>query len=241
VPPAGASAIPFDLDDHTPIVDATIGGIPARVTIDTGSRGSLTLHAPFARDHDLVAKYHAAPESVTGWGIGGAVRSRVARLPTLVLGGQRVDGIAGDLFTGSKGSYANPDVSANLGSGVLRRFTVAFDYDARKMYLAPNANFGKTDPFDRSGLWLLRDGDKLQVTDVVAGSAAERAGLRTDDRIVAIDDKAVAKRTLAQWRVELRVRAAGTSIEVRYERAGAPKTAKLILADRLPAAADDGN
>jgi hypothetical protein len=233
-PPAGASAIAFELDDHVPIVAATLGGLPARITIDTGSRSSLTLHSPFVRANHLVARYGAAPDCVTGWGIGGGVRGRPARLPTLVIGDQRIDGIAGELFTGDKGSFANPDLAGNLGSGVLQRFTVAFDYDTRRMYLAPNANFAKADAFDRSGLWLLRDGDKLQVVDVVPGSAAHRAGLRVDDRILDFDDEPIAKRSLADWRLRLRELAAGTAVRVHFERAGGTKTTTLTLAERLP-------
>lgn len=236
-PPAGASAIAFDMDDRVPIVDVTLGGLPARVTIDTGSRSSLTLHSPYVRAHDLVARYRAAPESVTGWGIGGAVRGRVARLPALVIGDQRIDGIAGELFTGDKGSFASADLSGNLGSGVLRRFTVAFDYVGKKMYLVPNALFGKADPFDRSGLWLLRDGDKLQVTDVVVGTAADHAGLRVDDRIVAFDDEPVTKRSLAEWRARLREAPVGTVVHLRFQRAGEVKSTTLTLAERLPAIA----
>jgi hypothetical protein len=236
-PPPGASAIAFDLDDHVPIVAATLGGLPARITIDTGSRSSLTLHSPFVRANQLVAAYHAAPESVTGWGIGGAVRGRMARLPTLQIGDQRIDGIAGELFTGDKGAFANPDISANLGSGVLRRFTVAFDYDQRKMYLAPKADFARPDAFDRSGLWLLRDGEVLRVTDVVPDSAAARAGLRVDDRIVAIGGEAVAKRSLAQWRQLLRESPVGTRVVVRYRRGSDEHTVDLVLADRIPATA----
>jgi len=236
-PPPGASAIAFDLDDHVPIVAASLGGLPARITIDTGSRSSLTLHSPFVRAHDLVARYHAAAESVTGWGIGGAVRGRVARLPTLQIGEQRIDGIAGELFTGAKGAFANPDISANLGSGVLRRFTVAFDYDKRKMYLAPNADFSKADAFDRSGLWLLRDGAMLRVADVAADSAAAQAGLQIDDRIVAIGGEPVGKRSLAQWRQQLRELAVGTRIAVKYRRGNDEQTVDLVLADRIPAIA----
>ena len=236
-PPAGASAIAFDLDDHVPIVNATLGGLPARITIDTGSRSSLTLHSPFVRAHDLVVHYRAAPESVTGWGVGGAVRGRMARLPTLQIGDQRIDGIAGELFTGDRGAFANPDISANLGSGVLRRFTVAFDYDNRKMYLAPNADFAKPDAFDRSGLWLLRDGVVLRITDVVDGSAAVRAGLRVDDRIVAIAGEAVAKHSLAQWRQQLREPPVGARIAVTYRRGNDEQTVDLVLADRIPAIA----
>ena len=236
-PPPGASAIAFDLDDHVPIVTATLGGLPARITIDTGSRSSLTLHSPFVRANDLVAAYRAAPESVTGWGIGGAVRGRMARLPTLQIGDQRIDGIAGELFTGDKGAFANPDISANLGSGVLRRFTVAFDYDKRQMYLAPNAGFATPDAFDRSGLWLLRDGDVLQITDVVPDSAAARAGLRVDDRLVAIGGEAVTKRSLAQWRQLLRESPVATRIALKYRRGSVEHTADLELADRIAAAA----
>jgi len=236
-PPPGAQAIAFDLDDRVPIIDATLGGVPLRITIDTGSRSSLTLHSPFVRAHDLVARYAAAPESVTGWGVGGAVRGRVARLPTLRIGNQRIDGIAGELFTGDKGAFANPDIGGNLGSGVLRRFTVAFDYAARTMYLAPNADAAKADAFDRSGLWLLRDGDALRISDVVADSAAARAGLRVDDRVLAIGAAEVAQRTLAEWRRELRELPAGTKIAIAYRRGGQQGRADLVLADRIPAAA----
>ena len=236
-PPPGASAIAFDLDDHVPIMAATLGGLPARITIDTGSRSSLTLHSPFVRANNLVAAYHAAPESVTGWGVGGAVRGRMARLPVLQIGDQQIVGIAGELFTGDKGAFANPDISANLGSGVLRRFTVAFDYDKRKMYLAPNADFAKADAFDRSGLWLLRDGEVLRIADVVPDSAAARAGLRVDDRLVAIGGEAAGKRSLAQWRQLLRESPVGTRIVVRYRRGSDQHAADLVLADRIPATA----
>jgi len=236
-PPPGASAIAFDLDDHVPIVAATLGGLPARITIDTGSRSSLTLHSPFVRANNLVAAYHAAPESVTGWGVGGAVRGRMARLPVLQIGDQQIVGIAGELFTGDKGAFANPDISANLGSGVLRRFTVAFDYDKRQMYLAPNADFAKPDAFDRSGLWLLADGEALRIADVVQDSAAARAGLRVDDRIVAIGGEAVSTRSLAQWRQLLRESPAGAKVAVRFLRGGDKQTADMVLADRIPATA----
>src|SRR5690606_27574859 len=122
-PPAGAHAVPFELAERIPIVDATLDGLPIRTSIDTGSRASLTLHSPFVREHGLVAKYDARTESVVGWGVGGPNRGRPARFGRLELGGIAVDGVAGDLYTGDKGAFASPTLSANLGGGVLRRFT----------------------------------------------------------------------------------------------------------------------
>ncbi len=186
-PPTDASAVPFELNDRIPIVAGALDGVPVRISVDTGSRASLTMHSPFVREHDLVARYHAAPEAVVGWGVGGPSRGRPARYGTLKLGDRDIGGIAGDLYTGDKGSFANPDISGNLGGGVLRRFTVAFDYANKKMYLTPNADFAKPDPFDRSGLFLLGDGDALLVADVAPESAAgtrgpARAGSRDCDR-----------------------------------------------------------
>ncbi|GAA0711218.1 aspartyl protease family protein [Dokdonella soli] len=242
-PPAGASAIAFELDDRIPIVNGVLDGVPASITVDTGSRSSLTLHSPFVHAHHLATKYRAAPEAVIGWGVGGPSRGRPVRLGTLKLGDLSIDGIAGELFTGDKGSFANPDHAGNLGGGVLGRFTVAFDYAAKRMYLAPNDRFGKPDGFDRSGLWLLGDGDALKVADVAGSSTAERAGLRKDDRIVAIGDEGIEKRGLPEWRQRLRELPVGAKLTIRYLRAGkAGKAGKaeLVLADRIAPAWKSG-
>jgi hypothetical protein len=233
-PPAGADPIPFEFKDRIPIINGSLGNLPMRISIDTGSRSSLTLNAPFVREHDLVRMYHAAPSSICGWGVGGPSFENPARLPTLQIGNQRIDGIAGDLYTGDKGSEADPDLTGNLGGGVLRRFTVAFDYANKKMYLAPNAEFGKADAFDRSGLWLLGDGDALKVADVAGDSAAERAGVHVDDRISTINDAAISTKSLADWRQQLRELPPGTRLVVKIQRDGKDSKATLTLADRIP-------
>jgi hypothetical protein len=234
-PPSRASVVPFALDDRIPIIAATLDGAPIRISVDTGSRASLSMHSPFVREHDLVARYHAAPEAVVGWGAGGASRGRPARFGALVIGDQAIDGVAGDLYTGDKGAFANPDLSGNLGGGVLKRFTVAFDYAAKRMYLAPNANFGKADAFDRSGLFLLGASDAFVVVDVAPESAAEKAGLKTGDRIDSIDGKGMNSGRLAYWREQFRVRPAGSKIAIEYVRDRKRGAATLVLADRIPA------
>ncbi len=139
-PPAGAAAVPFELDDRIPIVAGTLDGVPVRISVDTGSRSSLTMHSPFVREHDLVDAVSRGARSghrlgrrrSVAWPAGALRHARARRSSDIA-------GIAGDLYTGDKGSFANPDLAGNLGGGVLRRFTVAFDYANKKMYLAPNA------------------------------------------------------------------------------------------------------
>jgi hypothetical protein len=233
-PPAHAKVVPFELSQRIPVVAGTLDGLPVRVSIDTGSRSSLTMHSPFVKEHDLASRYAAAPETVTGWGVGGPARGRPARLGTLQLGDVAIRDIAGDLYLGQKGAFANPDLSGNLGGGVLRRFTVAFDYEARKMYLVPSPDFAKPDPFDRSGLWLIRDGDALKVVAVAPASPAEQAGIAPDDRIARINGEGVAKRKLSEWRRRLRELPAGTRLKLDTRRGDAARSAVLVLADLIP-------
>ncbi|MBS0456857.1 MAG: aspartyl protease family protein [Proteobacteria bacterium] len=235
VPPQGAVAVPFELDERIPIVTGTLDGLPMRMSVDTGSRSSLTLHSPFVRAHDLIARYHAAPESVNGWGVGGAARSRPARFGTLTIGDVRIDGVAGDMTIGNTGGFTDPNLTGNLGGGVLKRFDVAFDYAHQTMYLKPNASADAPDVFDRSGLWLLTDGDALDVVDVAQNSAAQQAGMKVGDRIVSIGGKPVGAHTLADWRQILCVTPARTRLALDYLRGGKQQSVALVLADRIPA------
>jgi Aspartyl protease/PDZ domain len=235
VPSAGAVNLPIEFERLTPIVTGTLDGVPVRLTVDTGSRASLTLYSPFVRNHGLVAKYNASSESVLGWGVGGAARLHPARFGSLRLGNLDIIGIAGDLFTGETGALANSQQAGNLGGGVLKRFTVAFNYSAKRMYIAPNAVFGRSESFDRSGLWLLKDGAEFNVADVSEGSAAEHADIRRNDRISALGGENTGTRTLDEWRQLLRELPVGTALSIRLLREGERMNTELILTDRIPA------
>jgi predicted aspartyl protease len=230
-PPEGAHAIPFEMADRVPIVAGKLDGLPVRLSIDTGARSSLTLHSPFVRANDLAARYSAAAETVTGWGVGGPARGRPARLGTLLLGDVAIHDVAGELYLGDKGAFANPDLSGNLGGGVLRRFTVTFDYDAKRIYLAPNHHFSEPDAFDRSGLWLFREGGALEVMAVAPGGPAEQAGLKPGDRIEQIGGEPASSRPLWEWRARLRELPAGTRLELSLR---GPRSVRLVLADAIP-------
>jgi predicted aspartyl protease len=236
VPPTGAITVPFDLRDRTPIASGSIDGIPARLTIDTGSRASLTVNSPFTRNHGLEARYHPAFEAVTGWGVGGPTRAKPVRLKQVKLGDAVISDVAGELFTGDKGAFADPESSANLGGGILRRFAVTFDYRDRKMFLEPEAGVPR-DVYDRAGMFLRRAGDALGVLSVVPGGPAARAGIAVGDRIVAIDGAPASSRSLAAWRAVLSGGEIGGRRALTVE-AGAPggprRECTLVLAELLP-------
>lgn len=89
---------------------------------------------------------------------------------------------------------------------------------------------------DRSGLYLLRaHGGALRVAAVTPTGPAERAGVRVDDRITAIDGARIETRRLWQWRAYLREHAPATKVVLRIERAGAaPRDVAIQLAELVP-------
>ena len=229
-PPAGATAVPFRFHDRTPQVDGTIDGLPGVFDIDTGSRGSLTLLAPFVAAHDLGARYPGV-EAVTGWGVGGAARGRLARGDKLTLGGVAFARPIVELSLQKKGAFTDPHLAGNVGNGLLARFDLIFDYGAQKIYFAPRADSERTDVWDRSGLWLNRSGAELEVIDVVAGSPGAEAGLAVGDRVLEVDGKPVAELTLPALRARFRSDPPGTKVELTVRRGEASRQATLVLRD----------
>jgi hypothetical protein len=153
------------------------------------------------------------------------------RFGTLSIGDLSLRDVPGDLFTGDKGAFANPDLAGNLGSGVLRKFTVTFDYDAKKMYLAPNGEYGKHDAVDRSGLMLALDGDALQVVALAEDGPGQRAGLAVGDRLTRISGEPTSARTLAAWRERFAELPAGTKLSLGVS---GKRDLALVLADPIP-------
>jgi hypothetical protein len=232
-PGARAKAVPFRFEGHSPQVDGTLEGIPGAFTLDTGSRGSLAVLAPFAEQHGLAKRYGAHVEAMTGWGVGGPARGLLARAGRLTLGDVVVDAPVVDLSVQKKGAFTDRYVAGNVGGAILKRFTVTFDYAAQKVWFEPNGTGRGKEPWDRSGLWLNLAGDAFVVMDVVAGGPGAKAGLARGDRILSVDGKPAAKVTLPGARERLRTGAPGTKVRLAVESNGNRRDVTLVLADLL--------
>lgn len=238
--PASALRVPFTLVERIPVVEGSLNGLPARLSIDTGSRASASVTGPFARKHELERVLAPRFSAVTGWGVGGGVRSSPVRIAELRLGPAVLQHVLGDLFLGERGALNDSRFDINIGGGILRRFAVTFDYVGRVMYLVPGPEHGARDGYDRSGLFLRRRGELLEVVAVTPGGPAELGGVRAGDLVHTIDGVPVASRHLSQWRRELIDGAVGSRRVLELERAGASGqpgsrlTLPLVLAELVP-------
>ncbi|HZU45081.1 MAG TPA: aspartyl protease family protein [Terriglobales bacterium] len=227
--------IPFVFNAHIPQVDGAIDGLTGKFDIDTGSRSSLDLLKPFVEKHDLVAKYGAKLEAVTGWGVGGASRSLVTRSKVLQLGTNRasveVHNPVTELSLQSKGAFTSPYYAGNVGGGVLKRFNITFDYTHQQLIFEPNANYNKPDVFDRSGMWLNQVDGTFEVMDVVAGGPAAQVGIKVGDKVVAVDGRPSSQILLPDLRIKFKTEAPGTKLRLTVNSGGQQRDVELTLRD----------
>jgi predicted aspartyl protease len=227
-------AVPFVFYDHLPDVTGSIGGLPARFDIDTGSRTELDVTSPFVAAHQLRAQFNKGASAVTGWGVGGPSRDYVVRLPSMKLGPVEVDNVAAGLSEARGGSIADPNYEGNVGSGLLKRFVVTFDYAHQVMYLkriTPTPE--DIGAFDRSGLWINAKNGGFEITDVAKGSAGAEAGLAAGDVITAVDGAPAEAEALPDVRKMLRDRPAGSKVRLEVRRGAATRTVELVLRDQI--------
>jgi hypothetical protein len=234
-PLASAHIVPFVIyQDFMPLVDGEVGGVKGKFIVDTGDRSSLTLFGPFWRAHKLDKAFGKSIETLTGYGVGGPVRSLVVRVPKFALGSVPVNGVVTRLSLQKAGAFADPNIAGSIGTGVLKRFHTAFDYSRHRIVLADDASVNRPDQYDRGGVWIGRHGTNFEIFDAVAGGPAERAGLRKGDVIVAVNGVVSPKIDLFQLRHRLADPAEKGPLVIDAMREGKKVQARLLPADLLP-------
>ena len=230
--PERVTTIPFKLSNTIPLVRAEVDGFEGEFLVDSGFPGSVTLYHGFIEKNQLLTKFKPKFEAITGWGIGGPVRAGITRAEIFKVGEETIHDLVVTLSLIKKGTQANSYLAGTIGSELLRRFTVTFDYGRREMYLERNANFEEREVFDRSGMYLNKGRAWFDVVDVVKGGPADQAGIRTGDKIVSMDGKRASAWTMPNVRSRLRG-PVETRINLILERDNSRRRVVLILKELI--------
>jgi len=178
----GQLAIPV----HVPIG----GSIP--FVLDTAFVGSGALtDETFTKLRDAGELFR--PYSAHTQYVGGARRTRIGALSAISVGR--------DTYEGLDFSSAGPDNI--LGTEILSRKNVTFDFPEKKVYLADRKRKREPRQRDKSGIAILRRGGDTLVTVVAEGSPAASAGIRKDDELLQVGDMDVANERLFVVRMRL--------------------------------------
>lgn len=128
-----------------PEIPAAVDGVHGTFVIDTGDRSSLTLFRGFAQANDF---YRDAPvrNAITGIGIGGPIYSDVLRT-TVSLFGTTVPGVVTRVPRDRGGAFAQGTQAASIGTGLLKRFNIVYDYPDNQIFAWPSKFFSQLDTY----------------------------------------------------------------------------------------------
>lgn len=185
VPEGSGTPIPLRRAERGPEVMLDVDGVgalPFLVDTGWGSHGAIEA-SPFAallRGANATYVTTAPVESA-----GRVSSSRAALVSSIALGSFRHRDL---LFSEGEMNI--------LGLGYLSRYIVTFDFAGKRMYLRPGKGYSRPSRWNLSGSHFLRKDGRIVVSRVLPGCAAERAGLRVDDVIEAVDSLATHGLTL---------------------------------------------
>lgn len=200
--------VPITIQDTKPYIEdaqITIGDtstLTVKLMIDTGASHSLMLNRD-ADDRITVPERHI--NGYLGRGLSGEIYGQMARVDWLSIEEFDLKGVTtsfpeGNVFTQAVTQRTRHQ--GNLGGSVLKRFRVIFDYANGKLYLKKSRLFRTPFEYNMSGMELMAVGPLLinfQVSQVVKGSPADRAGIQVGDLIVSVNGKYPPELTLAMF------------------------------------------
>ena len=211
------TVIPFTLTKKTPHIKIHITavdgpGVDREVLVDSGSEDAI--------DDDSFATASKQLEIVSGVGLGQEFRTTVGRARSISIGPYVLDQPFG----------ATGGVPL-IGTEVLRRFQVVFDYTRSRMIIEPDRHLHDAFPFDASGLDLRWSADAFLIHDVAKDSPAAASGLQAGDAIISINGQPAKNFRLEQVQNLLTVPGRTLRLMVRRGRKQLPVS--LTLRERL--------
>jgi len=238
--PSQGTPIPIHIFGNVPFAEAEVRGedgkdVKGLFFVDSGTTGGMLLNRKFLDQHpNMIASAHFV-DTPTVRAVGGEIRIKRVRVPQIRVGSFVFDHVVAAVPDTSVGVLASESVAGIIGAGILKRFTVTWDYAHQRMFLLPNKTVKYPFETDSSGLHLVSSGPDYHaiiVDGVLPGSPAALAGVRQGDQIMAVDGA----EHLPLWKVSKMLCKAGTPLTLTLLRKASELQVKVLLRSPFPTA-----
>lgn len=233
------TTIPIKFAGHKPYLESYIingrgDTINTNLLIDTGSALPFLI---FIDSHPSLQLPENFIKGNLGKGLGGDLEGFLGKVRLLEISPYQFS----NLITRFQSIPQNVDKriyeyrNGLIGNPILSRFRVVIDFVKNKMYLRPNRNYDKTFKYDKSGLTIYAIGEKLDkyyIKDVIEGSPADLAGIKTGDMLKRVGFWPAHFFTLGAISKKFE-RKEGTKFKLTLERNGVRYKTHIILRDML--------
>ena len=198
--------IPLLVEDKKPYLQAQVNfdDRPAsteKLLVDLGAGHPLSLENGWNNCGEKPDKFIAAAN--LGVGLSGPINGFMGRVQAMEIGSYQFDKVV-TAFPDSSSAMdkmANISRDGSIGTDLLKRFVIWFDYRQGFIYLKPNSNIKQPFEHDMSGIEYYAVGNnfsRIIVCRVEPGSAADLTGIEKNDEILAINFKKVGHMTLQE-------------------------------------------
>jgi hypothetical protein len=194
--------IPITVENRKPYVKARItffndSKAEDKLLLDIGAGHPLSLD-------NIINKIGLPDKFISGnlgVGLTGPIDGFISRVKTLELGKFTLKNVITSFPVDEGKTELTVNRDGNLGMGILKKFTVIIDYPDSVIYLKQGSNYSEPFEHDMSGLEYYSTGadyNRVLVSRVEPGSAADEVGMEKDDEILSINFKPVSKMSLEE-------------------------------------------
>jgi hypothetical protein len=185
---------------NTTLKTDQIGEIQVKLIIDCGAGHSLSLEtlksAPFPIPKKSIA-------GNLGIGLAGEISGNIGRISSMNIGNFELNNVVTNFpeYSDVAAKTFQKDRNGNIGSGILRRFNVTYDYANNAIYFKKNSFFNSPFEHDMSGMELFvapSVEQRVLVSRIEPESPAEIAGVKINDEIISINFKRIDTYTLEE-------------------------------------------
>jgi hypothetical protein len=176
-----------------PIVVGQLRNGPSQHTgryyFDTGAGMCLLLSQQFVSDSAVLSSRKKKRKVIQteAQGLGGKMTMDITTIQDFKIGNYSFRNVPVYVFDDQTNITAYPFLGGMIGNDLLRRFNIYLNYGKKEIYLLPNSHY--REPFDYSytGLVIYMIDGKVEITDIIKGSPAEKAGFQKGDIIIGIN------------------------------------------------------
>jgi len=153
---------------------------------DTGAGLCFLLSEQFVKDSSILMSKRK-PLYTQAEGMGGKLQMRLTVVKMLQVGNYKFRNVPTYIFEDKYNVTSYPFVGGLLGNDLLRRFNLTINYPKREIHLLPNSHFSEAFDYAYTGLAIYYIDGSIVVDDIIAGSPAEKAGLKPNDIILGVE------------------------------------------------------
>ena len=192
--PKGYNVLPITIEAQKLFIDLAVVNADStrqkvKMLIDTGAELNAWFQTMTSESVHLPAKWI---NGTVGEGLNGIITGKYGRIPELKMGDFSLKNpiVSFPDSVSISQIIANSKRDGTIGSQLLSRFNLIFDYNQKKLYFKPNENFNKRYSYNVAGVEIVQITPFLPITEVLSvwkNSPADLAGILPGDKVLEVN------------------------------------------------------